>query len=321
MSLKRAMALKLGSLAYRIRARRHKRSARWDSTARYSEPDSGHWEVLHRQLADACAARGVPFSRMPIDRGDFERFSESFEPPLLSIYALRCREKKLMEHFVAYTLLSFEPTDRYVDIASENSPFPDLFSRRLGVESYSQDLTYRPGVHGREIGSSADQLPVPDNWIDKASSQCAFEHFHGSADVGFIRELARVLKPGGRCVIVPLYVEAEALNVFDPVLVNDWEDSSTDAGARCVAELGLGAPFKRIYSPATLDRVLIPEIGLRYQIFHLAGHIDAIGDAGPRAVAQVERIRYTLLIEREVESMSLREHGSRRTAVAAPAAP
>lgn len=35
---------------------------------------------------------------------------------------------------------------------------------------------------------------------------CFFEHFEQDADSGFVREVARILRPGGKVCILPLYM-------------------------------------------------------------------------------------------------------------------
>ena len=49
-------------------------------------------------------------------------------------------------------------------------------------------------------------MPLPEGVRDQDSSHCSFEHFEGDSDIGFIRETARVPRPGGAACIVPLYL-------------------------------------------------------------------------------------------------------------------
>ena len=49
-------------------------------------------------------------------------------------------------------------------------------------------------------------MPLPDGFCTKMALHCSFEHFEGDADSGFIQEAARVLRPGGRLCILPLYL-------------------------------------------------------------------------------------------------------------------
>ena len=45
---------------------------------------------------------------------------------------------------------------------------------------------------------------------------CSFEHFERDSDSRFVRECARVLRPGGKTVIIPLYLSNRRFIVTDP---------------------------------------------------------------------------------------------------------
>jgi len=298
MSLARQLNQKFDSIIYRFREKQYRHSPEWASHRHNKKIPETNWSVLHRVIADECRRRDIPFEELRIDADDFSQFARKFRISPFSLYALRSREKKVMEHYVAFKLLDLKPGNRYIDIASESSPFSGLARRKMGLEVYSQDLSYPKGLRGNRIGSSADSLPVSDNWIDGASLQCAFEHFQGDIDSNFIRELARVLKQGGRCVIVPLYVGQKALNIYDPLLYADWKDANADTDAEIIAELALGGHFERIYAPASLARILIPGLGLRYCVYYVTGKEDAFPEITAGAREQLSRIRYVLLIEK-----------------------
>lgn len=292
---------KIGSVAHRVRVGLYRRQPEWLSHRHNKQAPETDWDAVQAGIAMECRQRGVPFEAFDIDRKDFGAFSKQFRLPLFSLYARGCREKKILEHYIAFRMLRLKPGERYMDIASENSPFPELARKHLRVEAYSQDLTYPLGFHGNRIGSSADRLPVGDNWLDGASLQCAFEHFQGDIDTNFIRELARVLKPGGRCVIVPLYMGQRPLNIYDPILYADWDDSNADPETEIVAELSLGGYFERLYSPPSLKRILIPDIGLRYRLYHVTGKETLFPSITPGAREQVSRVRYALFIEKPAD--------------------
>ena len=141
------------------------------------------------------------------------RYTEEFS----GYYPFNLPEKSL-EHFIAAELLQLNPTDIYIDIASEHSPTPIIYHRLFGVEAYRQDLAYRPGLHGNTIGGDAAGMPIPDGFATRMALHCSFEHFEGDSDIGFIREAGRVLKPGGALCITPLYLFEEYAIQTDPVV-------------------------------------------------------------------------------------------------------
>ena len=108
------------------------------------------------------------------------------------------------------------PDDVFVDIASCSSPFADIVERLDNCIAYRQDLDFPPGVNGRTIGGSAEHLPIADGFFSRMTLHCSFEHFEGDADIGFVKEAGRVLRPGGAACILPLYVSEIFHNLTDP---------------------------------------------------------------------------------------------------------
>jgi len=289
---------KIDSIIYRLKAKQYKRLPVWKNHVHNIPYPATDWDKLDQDIQSACKKHGVPYKTFEVSKADYDQFKRHYALPAMSLYALNCREKKFMEHFVAFTLLDLKAGDRYIDIASESSPFPEMLRKRSGIDAYSQDLSYPAGIRGKEIGSSADTMPVADAWADKASLQCAFEHFEGSIDTNFIKELARVLKPGGKCVIVPLYTEATPLNIYDPILYKHYDAQTADDTATVIAEISLGGYFERVYSPETLDRIFLPDLGLNYTLYKVQHPERAVTDTSEHSVSLVKRVRYALVVEK-----------------------
>ena len=88
----------------------------------------------------------------------------------------------------------------------------------------------------------------------------AFEHFEGDADIGFIREAARVLKPGGKLCILPLFLYTEHAIQTDPAAIaGAWP--RFDAGARLWCARGWRDRHGRFYDAAQLRRRLLANAG------------------------------------------------------------
>lgn len=126
--------------------------------------------------------------------------------------------EKALEHHTAARLLGLAPGGVHLDVAAQSRVAADVFERLHGVVAYTQDLEFPAGVHGREVGGDAGAMPLPDAFADTMSLHCSFEHFEGNADTRFVREAGRVLKPGGRCVIAPLYLFQVHACLTNPVL-------------------------------------------------------------------------------------------------------
>jgi hypothetical protein len=126
--------------------------------------------------------------------------------------------EKSLEHYLAAKLLELGPNDVYIDMASATSPVPEVYSRLFGCKTYRQDLSYPPGINGDRIGGDAGAIPVPDGFATKMGLHCSFEHFEQDSDTRFIIEAGRVLQPGGKVSILPLYFFSRYAIQTDPAV-------------------------------------------------------------------------------------------------------
>jgi SAM-dependent methyltransferase len=180
-------------------------------------------DATNDRIAAELRAAGIAVADYRIDVGDFRRYLDRARYPSRWPYydGGRARNfvEKALEHYLAATLLDLSPADVYVDVASDRSPVPEIYRELTGCVAYRQDLAFPPGVHGDRIGSDASQLPVPPDFASRLALHCSFEHFEGDSDSGFIREANRVLRPGGRLCIVPLYFNRAYAIQTNPALM------------------------------------------------------------------------------------------------------
>lgn len=181
--------------------------------------------------------------------GEYRNYAGSME---------HCLLEKALEHFLSLMLIRPRAGMTGIDIGSCKSILPGLARRIYGVRYLEQDLDYPPGVNGDRIGSSADAIPLPDATVDFMTLHCTFEHFEGNADIGFVQECARLLRPRGCVVILPLYLNASLCNITGETNPGrrrsiGWD---TDAAHYCVIPEWRNR-FGRHYSPdALIKRVL-----------------------------------------------------------------
>jgi ubiquinone/menaquinone biosynthesis C-methylase UbiE len=102
-----------------------------------------------------------------------------------------------------------QPGEKVLDIACGAGELSLAVARR-GCEVYGIDMSaaaidYARGLSGRaaiacrfEIGD-AENLPYPDDYFDKIVCSSSMEHF--ADDSRALREMTRVLKPGGRAIL------------------------------------------------------------------------------------------------------------------------
>ncbi len=180
---------------------------------------------IQKKIDGDILSHGIQYKEITFKQSDFENFIEKSDylkeyKPYRNFYSHALYEK-ILEHFAAVVL--FEP-DRIttpiicIDIASERSVAPDIYRKLHGWQIYRQDLAYEKGIHREYIGGDASSLPLPEESVHLLTLHCSFEHFEGDSDIGLIREAQRLLKPGGRVVIVPLYLSEEDRILTDPVV-------------------------------------------------------------------------------------------------------
>jgi SAM-dependent methyltransferase len=166
--------------------------------------------VIQERVKEELKNRGIRVVDFEIDVADYHRYMERADYRAFPAYCAdpnphRLNEKSL-EHYLAARLLDLKADDVYIDIASSYSPAAAIYGRRFGCRTYRQDLFFPEGLQGDTIGGDATRMAIPDGFASKMALHCSFEHFEGDADVRFIPEAARVLRPGGRLCIVPLYL-------------------------------------------------------------------------------------------------------------------
>jgi SAM-dependent methyltransferase len=179
-------------------------------------------------------------------------------------------EEKTLEHYVSLEFLNMQKEDVLVDVACSISPFAGQVAKRYHCQIYRQDLVFPAGINNFEIGGSATQMPLPDHSISKMTLHCSFEHFEGTADTDFIKEAARLLTPGGKICIIPLYVMDRYYQLSDPLVPKG--DVVWDKAAPIVQRPGWGNRFGRHYAvPQLIERVLKPAkaFGLNLTLYHV----------------------------------------------------
>lgn len=215
-----------------------------------------------QQIENRLLTLGVPCHDFSVDPMEFENFvkNSGFPAEYHGGLSSGVYYEKLLEHFVALKLLSLDEarSSPYIDVAACDSPWAKLLRDR-GCEAYAIDLA-RPTEYSflpyyRQ--EDATHTTFADESIATASLQCAYEMFVGNHDTELLLEFSRILKPGGRVVIAPLYMHTH------PCYYQTQEHFGRpfgDTGAQAfVRRDAWGVPASRKYSPETLkSRVLGP---------------------------------------------------------------
>jgi len=193
-----------------------------------------NWEI---EWASLC---GTPVQGVRVERTDFDHFKARYKDKRA------IDDEKRLEYYVSVRWLDFTRSDVFIDIAAQDCPFASYVHKTFGCRAYRQDLYYlEPGIHGSDIGGDASNLPLRDGTVTKIALHNSFEHFEGDGDTRFIREAQRVLAPGGKMCIVPLFIAETYAEESDA----GWVD---DQGVK--HSWGIGARFARHYDLAQFKR-------------------------------------------------------------------
>jgi SAM-dependent methyltransferase len=182
-------------------------------------------------------------------------------------------DEKLLEHWIAADLLGLMEKNSgqtYVDVAAANSPWSQMLRERKDVKAYAIDLC-KIGLSFQHLSyylrQDATSTEFLDSSINGASLQCAFEMFQGDDDTKLIYEMARVLKPGGKLVILPLYMHTHYCSYSSADYFGKGYSPTT---AKEYVRLDIfGIQSSRKYDPVSLKkRILDPilELGMKYSI-------------------------------------------------------
>ncbi len=182
-------------------------------------------------------------------------------------------DEKLLEHWISSEKLGvmhYGPQDIYVDVAAAGSTWAQAMRVRKNINAYAIDLceigkAYRHLDYYRVENATATTFA--DSSVSGASLHCAYEMFMGQDDTKLIQELARILKPGGKVVILPLYMHTHYCAYSTPEY---FGKGYSDPAAKEYVRLDCrGVPTSRKYNPLKLkERVLEPILaaGLRYKL-------------------------------------------------------
>jgi hypothetical protein len=222
--------------------------------------------ILH--ISSEIQNSALTLKEFRIDCDDYSRYVKNAEYTTRypRYYTDNFYEKSL-EHYICFHLLNLQNDDKFIDIASEHSPVGDIFSRLTGCISYSQDIMYEKGIHHNRIGSDVSDIPVPDNFFKAAIATCSIEHFENDSDIGFMKEMERVLEITGKCIIIPLYMFTRPSCQTDPrYSIPGKVTFDEDTDIYCAKDWG--NRHGRFYSASTLlERLIRPNKKIKFGLY------------------------------------------------------
>ena len=197
--------------AWRNARKRKKLNCKFKDLLRKKNASFGNVPTMNpSDIIDEFEKKGVQVEKLGIDYESFEKWEKQTYGEDYPNYYKHHHLKKCLEHYLSFELLELEGSEVLMDVASAISKMPDIAKKHYGIKQiYRQDLLNKPGVHGELIGSDAAEIPLPAESIDAMTLHNSFEHFEDGADTGFIEEASRILRPGGKVCIIPLFLSSQ----------------------------------------------------------------------------------------------------------------
>lgn len=228
------------------------------------------------QIEKSFSDNGFAVSNIFIKQKEFEEFTNMFDfgNDFYDGHGNLVWTEKVLEHFLAWEMVikNLRKDEKYIDIAASNSPWVKLLNEKA-IKAVGIDLneSYKFKENPNYLVMDATKTDFEDGSVAGASLQCAFEMFTGEDDINLIKELGRILKVGGKVLVVPLYMHTHHCGYT----TKDFRFSRKyhDIGAELyIRNDCTGIPFSRKYDVETLKKRVLETAdmhGLDYKIYVL----------------------------------------------------
>lgn len=168
-------------------------------------------------------------------------------------------QRKICEYLIVDKILHFSDKQDesyfYIDAMSSSSKWASDLKQKYGIKAYSVDINSPSNATECFIKANVTKLPFEDESIDAISVQSGIELLPGEDDIKFMKEVQRVLKPKGKCIILPLYLNPEFCNLYGRSYYK--EQTEKDEGAIDYIRLDYDIPFTRLYDLINLKKRLL----------------------------------------------------------------
>ena len=204
---------------------------------------------------------------LQVDPVKFECWVKEHQPNALLAFP-ELKHKKWLELYTSWQLLGIKSTDVYMDAAGGKYSYISTVNcagKIMQDINFAEELKKSASKDVRFLLSPSDAIDAPDESIDKISCHHSIEHFQGDADIGFINEVQRILKPKGRCVIVPVFISDKHYLISDKMDFSFWEEEGIILKDRLAGLPGgkRSGNFSRVYNLETLQKRLLSQIDTR----------------------------------------------------------
>ena len=161
-----------------------------------------------------CA--NLHYKNFALDNAEFDRYIKNIDLLFPIFYHANTNDRyvrKIMEYYFTEKFLNFSmysKDDIYIDAGCSTTPWVFYLREKRGINAFGLGLhvdnlpeEYKKWYY---LGENVTRTTFPDNSVTGISMQSSFECLLKNGDMEFIKECARILRPGGKVVISPLYL-------------------------------------------------------------------------------------------------------------------
>lgn len=179
--------------------------------------------------------------------------------------------RKIAEYYLVYNFLLSDDKEghfkkTYIDGGGSSSPWVKWLRNNLRTNAFVVDISKAKNDPSYYIQSDIRSVPFADSSVDCVSFQSSIETFNSNVDMEMLREMHRVLKKGGECLIIPIYLHKEYYNCYG---VSYYKNSLCEPDAKKAIRLDFNMPFTRLYDVEHLKNRLLTkavDLGFDYKI-------------------------------------------------------
>ncbi|NNC37505.1 MAG: class I SAM-dependent methyltransferase [Hyphomonadaceae bacterium] len=181
---------------------------------------------------------------------------------------------KYTEWHISRVYAELDNCNSVVDIGAAYDGFAQTlcaFSEKLEITLV--DLAFPPGLRNKhkqikQLGADAgDMNQIATGSVDLVCVHNAFEHFASDSDMRCIREIERILRPGGKALITPFFFAAKHSVTINPAacflfgntdeLTQYVREELNETGGRLDFNNNIVSPYARRYDLETTQKRIL----------------------------------------------------------------
>ena len=211
----------------------------------------------------------VKRDKLNITEEDYTKFIK--QPSLCHFSRFPFVHCKVLEYLTSFKTLNLCDESIFLDAAGGSGEYGKAVQSLVDCKkNYCNDLLLGGKVEdGVEyIGGNFTDLDLRDSSISAISCHHSFEHFKSDEDIKFIREIGRLLAPGGRTCIVPIFLTKEYVEIWNKRPCLNFESKALTIFDPFGAFSGWGEyeGFARAYSFEAFSERILGNIPSHYEI-------------------------------------------------------